>query len=414
MTATATATAVTDEAVTALAARVRRKAVLGGVVALIAWLYYGFLRHVLLGEGRPAGAGVGVACFAAAWHACVALLLRALYAVHTTDPGRVPIPRGSAKAPVCRRCDAPRLARAGHCGACGRCTRVLDHHCVWVDACIGARNKRAFLLFVLYAGLATAGMGAASCYALPRGGGRASLAAAALARLACFAQGGPSPSGPGPGAHGLGLADAGTACADAVRVGYPTAFAYDWRADAQVAATGLAASVIGATLLAFLGGHLVLAGGLNVTTVELWRDLVPALTARAAASRRGASADAGGGSKDAYAEADADVRRALRFDRGSFARNMAAACGLPGPRALRTARAWWPAALPGEGDAAIAAAAAADGGITLLSRTLLSPRLDAVLRVVSACGERRWFTTVTWAVVLALPLVLAHLLTGRE
>jgi len=43
--------------------------------------------------------------------------------------------------------------RAHHCRACGTCVLKYDHHCPWVGQCVGARNHKFFVNFVLWAAL---------------------------------------------------------------------------------------------------------------------------------------------------------------------------------------------------------------------------------------------------------------------
>eukprot|EP00730_Choanoeca_flexa_P014729 TRINITY_DN6544_c0_g1_i1.p2 TRINITY_DN6544_c0_g1~~TRINITY_DN6544_c0_g1_i1.p2 ORF type:complete len:276 (+),score=23.21 TRINITY_DN6544_c0_g1_i1:205-1032(+) len=50
----------------------------------------------------------------------------------------------------CAKCNKPRPPRAHHCSTCKGCVEDLDHHCGWSNTCIGKRNRKYFLLFVLY------------------------------------------------------------------------------------------------------------------------------------------------------------------------------------------------------------------------------------------------------------------------
>ena len=59
----------------------------------------------------------------------------------------------------CETCDLPKPARSKHCSMCDCCCEKFDHHCVWINSCVGLHNYKYFILFlVLHVGICIYGL----------------------------------------------------------------------------------------------------------------------------------------------------------------------------------------------------------------------------------------------------------------
>jgi len=56
-----------------------------------------------------------------------------------------------SKATMCKQCSRPRPERSHHCALCGVCIMRLDHHCPWINNCVGFGNHKYFLQCIIYA-----------------------------------------------------------------------------------------------------------------------------------------------------------------------------------------------------------------------------------------------------------------------
>lgn len=50
----------------------------------------------------------------------------------------------------CIKCESVQPPHTEHCNQCNRCVSYMDHHCPWVNNCVGIQTQKQFLLFNIY------------------------------------------------------------------------------------------------------------------------------------------------------------------------------------------------------------------------------------------------------------------------
>ncbi len=56
----------------------------------------------------------------------------------------------SLKENVCKHCILIRAERGYHCKTCRRCVKKYDHHCIFINNCIGHSNYKLFINLLIY------------------------------------------------------------------------------------------------------------------------------------------------------------------------------------------------------------------------------------------------------------------------
>jgi len=50
---------------------------------------------------------------------------------------------------LCASCEVVKTTRARHCRVCDKCVDRMDHHCPWINNCVGIKNHNVFMCFLV-------------------------------------------------------------------------------------------------------------------------------------------------------------------------------------------------------------------------------------------------------------------------
>ncbi|XP_065641930.1 palmitoyltransferase ZDHHC16-like [Hydra vulgaris] len=80
------------------------------------------------------------------------------YKAVTTHPGSPPqdaLLDTIQQAVICKKCIQSKPPRTHHCSICSKCYLKMDHHCPWMNNCIGFYNHRYFVSFCIFMWMGT-------------------------------------------------------------------------------------------------------------------------------------------------------------------------------------------------------------------------------------------------------------------
>uniref|UniRef100_A0A1A8RJI3 Palmitoyltransferase n=2 Tax=Nothobranchius rachovii TaxID=451742 RepID=A0A1A8RJI3_9TELE len=84
-------------------------------------------------------------------HWVLVMIVFHYYKATTTSPGHPPKDKhNTPSVSICKKCVAPKPPRTHHCSICSICILKMDHHCPWLNNCVGHFNHRYFFSFCLY------------------------------------------------------------------------------------------------------------------------------------------------------------------------------------------------------------------------------------------------------------------------
>jgi len=128
------------------------------VLALIGWSYFVLVCWVAIPYWKTSPCST--IAILVVWHILLSFQLVSYLRCICTDPGTIPSniaellatteKKHNGQQRFCDKCNNVKPDRAHHCRICKRCVLKMDHHCPWVNNCVGFRNYKFFLLFLFW------------------------------------------------------------------------------------------------------------------------------------------------------------------------------------------------------------------------------------------------------------------------
>jgi len=130
------------------------------IIAIVSWAYFVYvvMLQAPLFVQKPFCTTLELLGF----HILFAFFLVSYFRTVITNPGEIPqdFPEEGENVILerteegtlreCVKCKKKKPDRSHHCSICGKCTLKMDHHCPWVNNCVGFRNYKFFVLFLTY------------------------------------------------------------------------------------------------------------------------------------------------------------------------------------------------------------------------------------------------------------------------